>query len=474
MNFFDLSFWWYLVVLGLALFGVRWVGLKMRIWRHDYDRVALMCLSLTLFLITSTHSFIIFFLVVVFNYIMLAISIHRGWKLRIVAAILIATDLAVLIYFKCLVLLMQSLHLFFFLPPVPHQDQIVADVLPLGISFYTFQLIAFLVDFLRSNNRTRINFVDYINYLVFFPKLFSGPIERWSSISAQMRSFRFTFDADNLDRGLKWMCLGFFIKFVLADNLAPFISVQESGNAWTILFSVYLFGLKLYFDFAGYSFMAVGLAAVLGINLILNFLAPYSSLSIQDFWRRWHVSLMSWFRDYLYFPLGGSKRNSVYLNLLIVFILSGFWHGASLNFLLWGTYHGILMVLYRLFMRGKPLNAIAGWFITFNSVMLGWLFFMETNSSRLRAKLSALSSISAYSGDNLQALIKGFSIPDLSVLLVVLGLSSLVLILESISSPVDKKLAYNWLLRPGIVHSMAFLTILCSARALTRFLYFNF
>jgi D-alanyl-lipoteichoic acid acyltransferase DltB (MBOAT superfamily) len=289
-----------------------------------------------------------------------------------------------------------------------------------------------------------------------------------------MRSFCFTFDADNIDRGLKWICFGFFIKFVLADNLASFINLQESGNAWAILFSVYLFGLKLYFDFAGYSFMAVGLAAVLGINLTLNFLAPYSSLSIQDFWRRWHVSLMNWFRDYLYFPLGGSKRNSVYLNLLIVFVLSGFWHGASLNFLLWGAYHGVLMVLYRLFARGKFLNAIAGWFITFNSVMLGWLFFMETNFSRLLAKLKALFSISAYSGGNLQALIKGFSIPDLSVLLIVIGLSSLVLILESISSPVDKKLAYNWLLRPGIVHGMVFLTILCSARAFTRFLYFNF
>jgi D-alanyl-lipoteichoic acid acyltransferase DltB (MBOAT superfamily) len=372
------------------------------------------------------------------------------------------------------VFLIQGLNLPIFALPIFTESQIITDCLPLGISFYTFQLISFVVDILRSGNRTSINFIDYINYMVFFPKVISGPIERWPSISAQMKSFRFTFNVTNIDIGLKWICLGFFFKFVLADNLAPFINIKENGNAWTILFSVYLFGLKLYFDFAGYSFIAVGLADIMGIRLTLNFLAPYSSLNIQDFWRRWHISLMSWFRDYLYFPLGGSKRNNVYLNLLIVFVLSGFWHGASTNFLLWGAYHSLLMVFYRFFSRVKPLNVFTGWFVTFNSVMLGWLFFMETNSSRLLAKLSALSSLSSYSISNLHALINGFSIPELSVLLVVLGLSSLVLILESISSTIDKKLAYSWLLRPGIVHSMVFFTMLCSARAFTRFLYFNF
>jgi len=270
------------------------------------------------------------------------------------------------------------------------------DSIPPGISFYTFQMIAFMVDTIKYKHREPIKFVDYLNFASFFPQVVAGPIERRSKLLPQIQNFRFRFSIENIDAGLSWIALGVFMKFVLADNLAVFIDLNEIINVWIIWLSIFLFGLRIYFDFAGYSFIALGIARCLGINLTINFLAPYTSLNIGEFWRRWHVTLSGWFRDYVYIPLGGSRVRWVSINLLIVFGVSGLWHGAGWNYVLWGCYHGLLLIIYRSVRTDLIGPRPVKWALTFGSVMFGWLFFMETDFDRLLLKLKAILDPAGY------------------------------------------------------------------------------
>jgi alginate O-acetyltransferase complex protein AlgI len=223
-------------------------------------------------------------------------------------------------------------------------------LLPIGISFFTFQTIGYVIDVYRDPTRHEASLRRYALFIAFFPQLVAGPIERAARMLPQFRSPR-VFSQSQAFAGLRLILWGLFLKAVIADVAAPGVdtvfSEPEIYSGWTHLYATFAFSFQIYGDFAGYSLIAIGSAKLLGISLMDNFRTPYFSTSPQDFWRRWHISLSTWFRDYIYIPLGGNRRGRIrqFWVTMLTFSLSGLWHGASWNFPFWGAMHGILLSL---------------------------------------------------------------------------------------------------------------------------------
>ena len=226
-------------------------------------------------------------------------------------------------------------------------------ILPVGISFYTFQTLSYVIDVYRGDIKTEPNFFFYALYVVYFPQLVAGPIERPDNLIPQLHE-RHRPNWENTRNGLRKMLIGFFKKVVVADLLATYVNAvyNDAANATGlgIVIATVLFAVQIYCDFAGYTDIAIGCAEIMGIKLMQNFDRPYISESIQEFWRRWHISLSSWFKDYIYFPLGGSRcaKWKNLRNIMIVFMVSGLWHGAAWTFVSWGTLHGLYQVIGKL------------------------------------------------------------------------------------------------------------------------------
>lgn len=267
-------------------------------------------------------------------------------------------------------------------------------LLPAGISFYTFQALSYTIDIYRGEMRARRNPIDFALFVAFFPHLVAGPIMRAQNLLRQVEADR-TFSVDAARSGAILIAWGFFKKLVVADNVAVIagrIFGHQDPSFELIWVGVFAFGVQIYADFSAYSDIARGVARWFGFELIVNFNHPYIAHSPTDFWRRWHISLSTWFRDYVYIPLGGRRVPSPQreTNLIATFLLSGLWHGASWNFVLWGLYHGTLLVVTRAL--GTALRLPEKWpgplalvqvALTFVLMMGGWLFFRETNPAFL-------------------------------------------------------------------------------------------
>ena len=274
----------------------------------------------------------------------------------------------------------------------------VADIAaPLGISFITFSSISYFMDIYRRQAKAG-TLLDAALYLSFFPKVISGPIERWKDFAPQVRGTRRTCTAEQFVWGIDRLLIGMGKKLILADTFGALIAEIQTNAATgmdmvTAWGAAFLYMLQLYYDFAGYSDMALGLSAMFGIRLKENFHFPYRSQSIGEFWRRWHISLGSWFREYLYIPLGGNRKGfaRTLLNLFIVFLVTGIWHGAGWNYVLWGVINGVCVVAERC-IRDKTwyqrTPALARWAVTMFIVLLSWQVF----------RLSSLSEIGQYFG----------------------------------------------------------------------------
>lgn len=258
--------------------------------------------------------------------------------------------------------------------------------IPVGISFYTFQTMSYTLDVYYGRILPEKHFGKFALFVSFFPQLVAGPIERFSHLMPQLKANQ-KFSYENLSKAFRLMLYGFFIKICIADNLAPLVdTIYEYGDQYSRL-SNWIgnlgFGYQIYADFAGYSLIAQGAALSLGINLMDNFRTPYWSRGIGEFWQRWHISLSTWFRDYLYIPLGGNKVSKVrwIWNILLVFIVSGFWHGANWTFVVWGGIHGMLYLIERFVIQpvtGSSPNKfqnISTGLLTFVGVQLAWIFF---------------------------------------------------------------------------------------------------
>jgi alginate O-acetyltransferase complex protein AlgI len=264
----------------------------------------------------------------------------------------------------------------------------VKVILPIGISFYTFESITYVVDVYRGIHKPLKNFWHYQTYILLFPKLIAGPIVRYHDIADQITNREKNYKTDVKLSGFFIFCFGLAKKVIIANTIgaqadAVFslpASEIDTAAAWV---GAIAYTFQIYFDFSGYSDMAIGLCKIMGFRLPENFHNPYLSASITEFWRRWHMTLGSWMKNYLYIPLGGNKVSAgkLYRNLVIVFLLSGLWHGASWNFILWGAFHGLFLVLERLFLSnvylkmGRLLSTI----ITFIIVVTGWVLFRNEN-----------------------------------------------------------------------------------------------
>lgn len=272
--------------------------------------------------------------------------------------------------------------------------------LPLGISFYTFMAVGYLFDVYYQRIKAEHNWWNYMLFVAFFPQIALGPISKAADLLPQIKTPR-SFHSTMTVEGLKWVMWGMFLKVVLADNIGLFVDkslpayMHQSGT--TNLFSAVLYSFQIYGDFAGYSFMAMGVGRLLGFDLVNNFRRPYFSTSITYFWRRWHISLSTWLKDYVYIPMGGSRCSKLrcYWNIIVTFLVSGIWHGANWTFIVWGLFHGICQVIEKMLGLQKcdtrniyvRLSRIV---ITFAIVTVAWVFFRMPTLSDSWSILSSM------------------------------------------------------------------------------------
>ena len=316
-----------------------------------------------------------------------------------------AANLGILFFFKyydfALELLGRALAGFGVSLQIRHFDVL----LPVGISFYTFQALSYIMDVYRGKIEAEKNPFRYALFVSFFPQLVAGPIERSTSLLPQLRKLDEIrlWNPDRIRDGLVMMLWGYFMKLVIADRLALFVDPVFDGYAGSsgtaLLVGAVLFAFQIYCDFASYSIIAVGSARIMGVVLMENFNAPYLAISIKDFWRRWHISLSTWFRDYLYIPLGGSRKGKLrtYCNLMLTFLVSGLWHGAGMHYVLWGGLHGLYQVLENVWKSardklwghagksGSRKTGLPGMLckglLTFAAVDFAWIFFRADSLS---------------------------------------------------------------------------------------------
>lgn len=265
-----------------------------------------------------------------------------------------------------------------------------ALLLPVGISFYTFQALGYSIDVYRGTVKIERDFPTYALFVSFFPQLVAGPIERSQNLLPQFKQ-QHRFDYDAVMSGVQLMVWGYFMKLVLADRCGIYVDTifnnVDKHNGGSYLVASLLFPFQIYGDFAGYSLIAIGVARVLGFRLMENFHRPYFACTIGEFWHRWHISLSTWFKDYVYIPLGGNRVGKLrnYFNLLITFVVSGIWHGANWTFLCWGTIHGILLCIEKAFGISKQkytgAKKIFHWATTFVLVCFAWILFRANTLS---------------------------------------------------------------------------------------------
>ncbi len=301
-------------------------------------------------------------------------------------------NLSILAFFKYFNFFAGNLQDLLALLGVAIEPRFMNIVLPVGISFYTFQTMSYTLDIYRGEVKPTRQYLDFSLFVAFFPQLVAGPIERAKRLLPQILNPRII-RLDNFYEGCYLIFWGLFQKVFIADNLAylvnPVFSDAGSQNGFHVLLALYAFSFQIFCDFSGYSNIARGLAKVMGFDIMLNFNLPYFSTNPSEFWKRWHISLSTWLKDYLYIPLGGNRRGNLITarNIMVVMILGGLWHGASWNYILWGIYHGLLLILYRVCsekIAGQKISANLAiqrlWFFIrvvffFHLVCIGWLLF---------------------------------------------------------------------------------------------------
>ncbi len=312
----------------------------------------------------------------------------------------VAVNIGVLCVFKYLNFITESLNM---IPGVALPAVKIA--LPIGISFYTFQAMSYVIDVYRGDVPADKSIIDFTAYVSLFPQLIAGPIVRYSTVREQLTSR--TVSVDKAAEGAYRFLCGLAKKVLLANNIGMLwdkISTVQNLGAPSAWLGIAAFTLQIYFDFSGYSDMAIGLGKILGFDFLENFNYPYIAVSATDFWRRWHISLSTWFRDYVYIPLGGNRvsRLKNCVNILIVWALTGLWHGASWNFILWGIYYGIILICEKLFLLKflKKLPRFIQRIYALLTVMLGWALFATDSFPALRAYLHSMF-FGGISGDRL-------------------------------------------------------------------------
>ena len=350
-------------------------------------------------------------------------------------------------------------------------------LLPVGISFYTFQALGYSIDVYRGTTKVERDFPTYALFVSFFPQLVAGPIERSNNLLPQFKA-RHPFDYEQVMAGVRLMVWGYFMKLVVADRCGLYVDSIFNNvamhNGGSYLVASLLFPFQIYGDFAGYSLIAIGVARILGFRLMENFRRPYFACTVGEFWHRWHISLSTWFKDYVYIPLGGNRvgRMRNYFNLLVTFIVSGIWHGANWTFFCWGTLHGILLCIEKALGVGKRSYSGAAklmhWAVTFLLVSLAWIFFRANN---MTDALTVITGIFTKAG-----------IPDISFAMftdLCLAASALLLMfVKEVSDEYNHRIqiaeSRHWLVRHAYIVAMIAIVILFGVLGGDQFIYFQF
>ena len=353
-------------------------------------------------------------------------------------------------------------------------------ILPIGLSFHTFQSMSYVFEVYRGHQKAERHFGYYALYVMFFPQLVTGPIERPGNLLRQLHEEK-RFNYDNISKGMRLILFGFFAKMVVADHLGEYVDEVfghlDEYNSWTVLCCMVFYSFQIYCDFFGYSTIALGSAKLMGFDLMDNFKTPYLAKNIAEFWHRWHISLSTWFRDYVYIPLGGSrvKFGRWAFNILVVFVLSGIWHGAAWTFLLWGLAHGLLHIVEKVLRDKMPLKeSQSKWlrvsvdalcvFKTFVLVTLFWVIFRATDFEHLKAIF--VTAFTNFDGGE-QMSVK----PGMWIYLGVLILFDVLLRNSRFDTWCeDKPLVLRWLVYAVLV----FMVICCSSVYNFPFIYFQF
>jgi D-alanyl-lipoteichoic acid acyltransferase DltB (MBOAT superfamily) len=359
-----------------------------------------------------TYILIIFFTIVIDYFAGILIERSTGKTRKTLLLISIFANLGILAFYKYFNFIAQNLNFIsatFKGPQLPFID----FILPLGLSFHTFQAMSYTIEVYRNNQRAEKHLGIYALYVLFYPQMVAGPIERPQHILPQLHRSS-NFNKDHFVTGMFLMMTGLFKKVVIADRLGLFVDPVFSNphvhTSLDLLLATYFFAFQIYCDFSGYSDIAIGAALTLGVELMQNFNMPYLSKNVSEFWKKWHISLSTWFRDYLYIPLGGNRVTFMLtcINILIVFAISGLWHGANWKYLVWGLLHGFLLVIYQVLKKLKiRINGFAfmKWLITFNLICMAWVFFRANSVQDAIYILEQILSLNKfyYSSGNIMA-----------------------------------------------------------------------
>lgn len=424
----------------------------------------------------------------------LLVEKERGNKsiAKTITAIGIILNMSVLILFKYADFIWDSISAVISLFRINCGKLPFSLILPVGISFYIFQSVGYLIDVYRGMDAEH-NFFKYALFISFFPQLVAGPIERADNILPQFDE-EHVFDFENVKRNLLLMLWGYFLKIVIADRISIFVdsvyATYETTGGSLILVASILFAFQIYCDFQGYTLIAIGAAGAMGFNLMSNFKSPYCAVSVKDFWDRWHISLTSWFRDYLYIPLGGNKKGKVrkQINRMIVFLASGLWHGAMWNYVIWGALNGLLLLFGDVkesvfkkinIPKGRLYKAISI-VATFLMIDFTWIFFRADGTRMAFALLKQIATsfeMTVFTDGTLFTY--GLFIPDFVLLIISIMLLMIVDCLNYNGVIIrdwvlEKNTFVRWFVYIFAISSILLFGIWGSAYDATSFIYFRF
>lgn len=395
-------------------------------------------------------------------------------KKRLYLGIDVGVNLLILFFFKYADFIISNINLItgFNIP-------LLNIPLPIGVSFNTFQSLSYIIDVYRGTVKCEKSFYNYLTYTTLFPQIIAGPIVRYETVDEELVDKKISMN--NFTKGMKRFILGLGKKVLIANNVGKLWSIIESGSYITLSptlawLGLVAFALQIYFDFSGYSDMAIGLANIFGMNFDENFNYPYISKSITEFWRRWHITLSSWFKDYIYIPLGGNRKGLAkqIRNILIVWFLTGAWHGASWNFILWGLYFGVILILEKMFLLKflEKIPAIFRHIYTIFLVLISWLIFAFEDLGKIGEYFKALFNFNysySYNSEGIYYL-KNYAI------IIIIG----IILSTPIITKLLKKMETKNKLLPSLITSFIYIAIFIFSTSylvsdsFNPFLYFRF
>ena len=364
------------LLLIIYYFAFRCFKLSVKIGNN-----VILIFSLLFYICTGGLSVFILLGVVILNYICAILMAYIPKLKKLIFIFGIGSNIGILLYYKYIGFLYDNyISILKYFTLNTEINPVINAVLPIGISFYIFQAMSYIIDVYRQEVAVQYSLVKFTLYIALFPQLVAGPIVRYSTVCAEIENREIT--TNDVYEGACRFIFGLGKKVLIADILGTAVDSIWVANGLSVKLTwsaVFLYTLQIYFDFSGYSDMAIGIGRLLGFHFQENFMLPYTASNITDFWKKWHISLSSFLKDYLYIPLGGNRRGALrtYINLVIVFFICGLWHGAEWSFVVWGLYHGFFLVIERILKNkfGFRMTGICGRAITFFIVMLGWVFF---------------------------------------------------------------------------------------------------